>query len=367
VGVAGVHRPRSLNGRRQYLTKTFRGPKRAAERELAAIVSGAQASAPTAAMTVGQVLEQWLEHAGPGLSPSTVATTRVVIDAHLLPHIGATPLRKLTPAKVDALYRLLRKQGGRNGKPLSATTVQRAHNVLHRAMVQAVRWGWLPVNPVANASPPRRASVEIRPPSPDEVLRIVAAAEAVNPALAVYLLVAAATGARRSEVVALRWSDVDLDAGVVVIGRGVVLGVDGLVEKDTKTHAARRIALDGGTTRVLRAHRKIAEDVAEECGVDRPASAFVFAGSADGSTSWRPDYVSQTFARVASKADLPHVRLHDLRHFVATRLLANGVDVRTVAGRLGHKSANVTLTVYAAFLPEADRDAADVLGRLLAR
>lgn len=357
-----------LTKKPQYLTKTFRGGKRAAERELAAMVSGKQASSPTAGMTVGELLERWLEHATPELSPSTVATTRVVIYTHLVPHIGSLPLRKLTPAKVDALYRLLRERGGRKGKPLSGATVQRAHNVLHRAAAQAVRWGWLPLNPVSNATPPRRAPVEIQPPAPEEVLRIIDVAQEVNPPLATYLLVSAATGARRSEVVALRWSDVDLGDGVVVIGRGVVHGPDGrLVEKDTKTHAARRIAVDPATVELLRAHRKRAEEAAQLCGTKLAANGFVFSSEPDGSSSWRPDYTTQAFARIARDAGLPKVRLHDLRHFVATRLLANGVDVRTVAGRLGHKNPNVTLNVYAAFLPEADRDAADLLGRLLER
>src|SRR5438874_4083684 len=80
-----------LSGRRQYLTKTFRGGKRAAERELAAMASGAEASAPTAAMTVGTVLERWFERASPDLSPSTVATTRIVLDSYILPHVGSTP------------------------------------------------------------------------------------------------------------------------------------------------------------------------------------------------------------------------------------------------------------------------------------
>src|SRR5207249_7398753 len=164
------------------------------------------------------------------------------------------------------------------------------------------------------------------------------AAQSINPSLAVYVLVAAATGARRSEVVALRWSDIDLRKGAVVIGRGVVLGPDGLVEKDTKTHSSRRIALDAATTDLLRAHRQKAEEAARLCGIALPGDAYAFSDSPDGSTSWRPDYVTQAFARLADAAGLPDVRLHDLRHFVATRLLANGVDVRTVAGRLGHKN-----------------------------
>ena len=355
-----------LTGRRQYVSKTFRGGKREAERELAALVSGAEAMAPTADLTVGAVLERWLEHATPNLSPSTVATNRVVLDAHLLPHVGSTPLRKLTPHKVDALYRVLIERGGQNGKPLAPSTVQRAHNILHRALEQAVRWGWLASNPASRATPPSRAAVEIVPPSPDDLLRVIAVAQATNPDLALFLLLAAATGARRSELVALRWSDLDLDAGTVVIGRGMVIGANGVVvEKDTKTHAARKIALDAATVTALVAHRDRARAAAEACGTELPPRAFVFTTAVDGATSWRPDYPSKAFTRVARKAGFATVRLHDLRHFVATRLLSNGVDVRTVAGRLGHKNPNVTLNVYAAFLPEADRSAADLLGRLL--
>ncbi len=92
--------------------------------------------------------------------------------------------------------------------------------------------------------------------------------------------------------------------------------------------------------------------------------AFVFSGDVIGAAPWFPDSVSRRFRRVADEAGLPNVRLHDLRHY-ATRLLAAGVDVRTVAGRLGHRNAATTLNVYSHFVPEADRDAAELLAGLL--
>lgn len=119
-------------GRRQYVTKTVRGTKREAQRALAALVAGPAPTGPVAALTAGQMLERWFEHAEGRLSPSTAAHTRVVLDAHLLPHIGDTPLRKLTTAKIDALYGLLSERGGRGGRPLAPATVRRTHNVLHR-------------------------------------------------------------------------------------------------------------------------------------------------------------------------------------------------------------------------------------------
>jgi integrase len=92
----------------------------------------------------------------------------------------------------------------------------------------------------------------------------------------------------------------------------------------------------------------------------------MFSHDPDGTRPWRPDSITRAFARLCRNARLEHVRFHDLRHFVATRLLAAGVDLRTVAGRLGHSKAGTTLNVYAAFAPDADQHAADVMARLLA-
>lgn len=93
--------------------------------------------------------------------------------------------------------------------------------------------------------------------------------------------------------------------------------------------------------------------------------AHLFTDTADGSRPWRPDSATQAFTRLRDRAGLRGVRLHDLRHAVATRLIRAGVDVRTVAGRLGHASAATTLRVYSHFVPAADREAADLLGRML--
>lgn len=95
------------------------------------------------------------------------------------------------------------------------------------------------------------------------------------------------------------------------------------------------------------------------------ADSFVFSNAADCSESWFPDSVSRSFKRLCVQEGMPDVRLHDLRHFVATQLLSAGVDVRTVAGRLGHRNAATTLNVYAHFLEESDRDAANLMGDII--
>ena len=139
----------------------------------------------------------------------------------------------------------------------------------------------------------------------------------------------------------------------------------GYVEKDTKTHAARRIALDASMVKTLRAHKQRQAERALAGGVRVPRDARLFSYEPDGSVPWRPDGVTKRFVRLRARLGLDSVRLHDLRHFVATRMLAAGVPVPTVSGRLGHANSSTTLNVYSHFLEASDRDAAEALGQLL--
>jgi integrase len=128
----------------------------------------------------------------------------------------------------------------------------------------------------------------------------------------------------------------------------------GLVETATKTHAERRLAIDPNTCELLDAMREPPGD----------PNRFVFSHDG-GVTPWRPNYVTLAFARLTRRTGLPDVRLHDLRHFAATTMLLNGVDVRTAAGRLGHARASTTLDIYAHYTQPADRHAAATLADAL--
>ncbi len=143
-----------------------------------------------------------------------------------------------------------------------------------------------------------------------------------------------------------------------------MIGPEGMVEKDTKTHSARRNSLDPTTLDALRVHAGLAEARARASGVTLDPRAFVFSHDVDSSTPWRPDSTTRAFNRLRERAGLKDIRLHDLRHYVATRLLSAGVDVRTVAGRLGHRNSATTLNVYSHFLAESDEDAATILGAM---
>jgi len=362
-----VHAGRDLEtGRKQYVSRTVHGTKREASRELARLVAQVDDGLVVAkAGTVGDLCERWYEQAEPNLSPVVADNYRRLLDRHILPKFGTTPLRRLRTSDLDAWYAELRRRGGRNGKELAPNSVLRIHALLHRALGQAVKWGWLTTNPASAASPPRPARHAIAVPAAADVLRLMAAAKEVNPGLPVFFRVAAATGARRGELCALRWSKVDMKQGRLTISRGLVETKDGVIEKDTKTHAERRMTLDAATVKMVKDHHKSCAAIAKECGAALGDNAYVFSREVDGSLPWRPGYVTLAFTRLRDDLGLEGVRLHDLRHFNATNLLANGTDIRTVSGRLGHADASTTLNIYSHFVEQADRDAARSIGGLL--
>ena len=357
-----VQLPRdSTRPRARQLTRTVRGTKREAQRELATFVGEVSAGRFVSTVTTfGELVDRWLEHVGDGLSPTTVREYRRLSTKLLQPDLGKVPLRRVTTQGIDSYYGRLGRERG-----LSPASIRHVHAVIRGALGQALRWGWIPVNPAATASPPKLRRREIQPPAIADARTLLEAAEQQDPDGSALLRMLVATGARRGEVCGLQWPDVDMAAGTAVIRRSVASVAGGTVVKDTKTHAARRIALDPETLAALQRRRQRAEALARACRCELDADAFVFSSAPDGSTPLHPDTVTTSFQRLCRRLGLTGVRLHDLRHLHATQLLAAGVPVRTVSGRLGHANAATTLNVYAHFLEASDRQAADVIAGLL--
>jgi len=357
-----------LTGRLRYNTKTFKGGKREAEKALSALVSNPGAEGESSAGTFGELIERWYQTASSSRnwSPKSVAETRGIINRYLGP---LRPLRvdRIRTSDLDAFYDALRRRGGQNGRALASSSVRRIHAVVRAAFEQAVTWEWIVRNPAAKASAGHIEQANIKPPTPEQVLALFEAAEAESPSLAVFLMLAALTGARRGELCALRWSDLG-DDGRITIERAISIGLDGPVEqRKPKTQSSKRkVALDTVSLAALAAHRQRCEERAEQCGVPLPKNSFVFSDDPDGATAWRPDSSSRMFRCVRAKVGLDDVRLHDLRHFVVTTLLSAGVDLPTVAGRVGHAGGGkTTLAVYAHFQQAPDRAAAELLRRIL--
>jgi integrase len=354
-----------ITGERRNLTGTARTKREAQALRARLLTQVNEGKRPSTDATVAQLLARWLEVAD--LAWSTRVTYQGYVDRVILPALDHIPLRRLDTATLDRFYTTLRTRGGTGGTPLAPASVRQVHAIVRRALDQAARWGWIPANPAALASPPRPEPADIRPPTPEEVSRLLEVTYAADPDFAVLLWLAATTGARRGELCALRWSSVDLDAAELLIVRNLIARGGQLVEKDTKTHAARRIALSDDSLTLLEEHQRRCTQRAQVCGAQLAPDAYVFSFDPASRQPMNPDSVTHRFGRLARQLGL-HARLHDLRHYAATQLIAGGIDVRTVSGRIGHAGGGATtLRVYTHFQAAPDRRAAELLEQTLRR
>ena len=354
-------------GRKRYISRTVHGTKRQAQAVLnELLVEVDQGSANPDDGTFADLAERWMEMAEAELSPTTLSEYRRLLDKRILPKFGRKRVRDIRSDELDAFYAVLLKRGGVGGESLSAQSVRLVHALIRRLLNQAVRWGWIAFNPAQRATQPRRRVPDLGIPAPEAVGRILSAAADQDSDLALFLRLSVVTGARRGEICALKWSDLDVKASTLTISRSIVDGRnDELIEKGTKTHASRRVSLDPATLEELRIHRERCEEWADACGATLPNNAYLFAQEPDGVAPWRPNRVTLAFGRLVKDLGITGVRLHDLRHFAATQMLAAGVPVKTVSSRLGHANAATTLNVYAHALTESDERAANVLAALL--
>lgn len=352
----------ALTRRPRQISRVVHGGKREAEKRLHELLAEvAQGGHHPTKVSFGTLLDRWSEQAERlGRSPVTLRAMHSTLEHVIRPELGHIDIRRLGPADLDAFY----AKQGKAGK--SAGTIRRYHSHISAALALAVRWGWISSNPARLASPPPRARTSVTPPEIEGVRTLLREADAREPALAAALALAALTGARRAELCGLRWGDFDEAKSRLTIQRAVVRGqgLREIVVKETKSGRSRRIALDPISLAILGRQRRIVEERAAAADCSLAANSFVFSPLPDGSVPYNPEILTVLVHRLRDKAGMPDLRLHDLRHFAATQLVAAGVDVRTVAGRLGHSSPSITLDIYAHFIEDADREAARRMGEL---
>jgi integrase len=350
------------SGKKRYRSRTVRGARRDAERVCRDLVAEVEAavSEETASgfPSVSAWLDEWWAVKRTTISPTTASSWRSSVELYLKPEIGQMGIHEVRGHHLESLYQRL-VDGG-----LSAARVQKVHTVASVAFKAAVRRELIAASPAATARAPSIGRQEPTAPTPEEVALILRAAHD-DPELYSFLIVAANTGARRAEVCALRWCDVDLAGRVVTISRSVVKGAGGgAAIRQTKTGIAGQTAISQQVAGVLGELRALREDAASSAGVQLAATAFIWSQDVGGGRPVYPDTMTARFARVRDEVGLGHVQLRHLRHFAATQMLSAGVDVRTVAGRLRHARPAMTLDRYAAWVPARDREAADVLDNL---
>ena len=352
---------RDAAGAKRYVGRTVRGTRRDAERELSLLLvevdEGRHAAA--APVTFGDLLDRWLDVKRRMVEPKTIESYEWVARKYLRPALADRKVGALRPIDLDMVYSDL------HGRGLSARTVRICHTVVRQSLEQARKWGLIARNPALDATPPVQRRREIVPPTAAQVRALIAAAGGDDPHFAAYLWMLAATGCRRGEACALRWTDIDLDGGQLLIRRSISQVGTTVREKDTKTHQSRRLAIDEATVGVLRSLRLRARERALALGESVADDALLFC-DVEG-RPWRPDVCTNRFARLRATLGFERVGLHDLRHFVATELGGAGVPIATISGRLGHSEKATTLNLYTHALPATDQAAAVYLGNLLAQ
>ena len=272
-------------------------------------------------------------------------------------------MQRPSPAQLNAFYRELLIEGRRNAADgLAPKTVYYIHSILHRALRDAVRWGYVVRNVADAADPPKAKTPEMRVWSPAQ-LRTFLDHVRGDRLYAAWLL-AATTGMRRGEILGLRWNDLDLDAGRVAVRRPRIL-VDYQVQvSEPKTAKGRRsLALDPVTVAALRAHRARQAEEKLAVGGRYRDSELVFTRP-DG-IAVHPERFSDWFRQHVRAAGLPRIRLHDVRHSYATAALAAGIPAKVVSERLGHANIAITMDTYSHVLPGLDEQAAGQVARLI--
>jgi integrase len=350
------------------------------------LIEVAERRNPRTKATVDQLLERYLDQFDG--APNTLTLYRGYVRNHISPHLGHLKVGQVDADILDSFYAELRRCRrhctGRHQtdhrtprlhdcdqrchphacRPLGRTTVRHMHFILSGAYKKAVRWRWVSVSPIGQAEPPAAPTPNPEPPTPEEAARIVNEAWR-DPAWGSLLWMAMTTGARRGELCAVRRSSLNLDPGRETMWlRRAVRKDDGgkLVEAELKTHQQRRIALDPEAVTILQAHLDRQDADAAKLGITLGSDVFVFSDAPDCSAFLKPDSVTQRYDRLAERLGIT-TTLHKLRHFSATELIAAGVDIRTVAGRLGHAGGGTTtLRTYTAWVSEADQRAATGLG-----
>jgi integrase len=292
--------------------------------------------------TVAELVREWqADRTERTHSPATLYREASIV-ARIVDNLGAIPFRDLSPQDVNKFYRWLRTLEP-NGRPLSESTVHHHARVLRAIIYHGESLGWIDRSAFRQAKKVKRPVTEITPPTP----AVLAALYRDLPDnLRIPVLILVTTGIRRGELFALRWTNIDLDHGMLVVPGSVHEGADGeLVDKVTKSGKPRKVPLSAPLVVELdRWHRQLERDSGGRLARDARVIPHLSVDMT-GRTPMRPGWLSRAWRRHVAKHD-ERVRLHDLRHFYLTYLLDRGVPVNTVQGLAGHGQASTTVNIY---------------------
>jgi integrase len=308
--------------------------------------------------TVEQYFSAWLSTIRPTIRPRSWVRYEEMVRLHLLPSLGGTILSRLSAHQLQTLYSAKLAEG------LAPATVGRLHAVARRALGEATLLGLTQRNVATLVRAPRSAGHEMRVLTPSQA-RVFLTSIAGDPLEPLYVL-ALTTGMRRGELLALHWSEIDLEAGYLQVRWTLqhVAGGTYILTPPKTARSRRKIALTARAVKALGEHRSRQSALREAAKEAWQETDFVFT-NAIGHPIRGNHILQRNFAPLLAKAGLPSIRFHDLRHTAATLLLLKSIHPKVVSEMLGHSTISMTLDIYSHVLPDMQRDAVDALDHLL--
>ena len=307
--------------------------------------------------TLAEFLSGWLVTVKSSLRPKPAQQYESMVVNHINPVLGSEKLKNLRPAHIDNFYQNRIKAG------VGVRTIRYCHSVLHSAMVKAVRLGLLTHNPVDGATQPRLIQKEITIMDENQIMQfLIAARENRHEAL---FHIAVKTGMRQSELLGLKWIDLDWTSGMLHVRRQVQR-VDGkgyeFAEPKTKT-GRRTILLGEASLQMLR--KQLERQTLEKkiAGARWKENDLIFASTLGTPTDLRNLF--REYKQVLLNAGLPEMRFHDLRHTAASIMLKHNIPVFTVSRILGHSKPSVTLDIYTHMIPGMQDEVAKIMDEVI--
>ena len=314
-------------------------------------------TAPVSQFTTEEWLRTWFElYSKPNLRETTQEQYTNFLEKHLIPNIGNIPLDKLTSLRLQKLYQDLRTSGRvvQNNvecSGLSPKTVRSIHMVLHSALKQAVKEGLIKKNPTDGCNPPKLERKEMKVIQPEQIGAYLQAAANRNVLPMFYLEL---TSGLRRELLALLWTDLDLEKKSISVCKSVRGSQGELKVSAPKTrHSIRTVVIPRQTVDLLIQEHEL-----------HPDNPYMFPSPVTG-TMYHPDAAGRIHRKLLREAGIEPVRFHDLRHTFATLALQNGVDIKTLSGMLGHYSSGFTLDTYTHITDKMQQEAAEKVGSFM--
>ena len=310
--------------------------------------------------TVGSWLTNWYTlYAKPNVRVSTAEYYRRSIELHVNPQIGDIKLNKLTGRDLQKLYQDLRENGrlreAQKAKSpgLSASTVRGIHLMLHNALDRAVKERLIQRNPTADCIAPKLEKKEMKFLAAEDMKAYLDEADRRHVLPMFYLELV--SGLRKGELVALLWSDLDIENQTISVSKQATRDENGniVITRPKTETSVRLVSIPQKAVELLQQeHRK------------HPDNPYMFPSTRTGEMYY-PDSIVTLHKRILKSAGLSYINFHALRHTFATAALQNGVDVKTVSSMLGHYDAGFTLRTYTHATRQKQEQAAEKMGNFM--